>query len=217
RASDINVNVTNKPVDHSLLLSVSDVGGGPANSVIMNVTSNNAVYFDTFNAVTAEIAANAPSIDVSEGSITNYAVFNMPLYSTRFDTLSRNFHPGYDVNAHTIDGNFIFNGLTSSVDVGAYIIDRNPFLEWTGDVPADVVSTSNEVMQEQPAGNTPIAQDPKKINVWASTEDLAKNLYSGVTLVSVSGDWFNAITSIETQAKLQNPENIKEIEINENN
>ena len=212
RASDINVDVTNKPVDHSLLLSVSDIGGGPSNSVMMNVASNNAVYFDTFNAVIAEITADAPSLQVPQGHITNYAVFNMPFYNTRFDTLSRDAHPGYDVNAYTIDGNFTLDALTSSVDVGSYIINRNPLLEWTGDVPADVVSASNEVMQVQPAGNTPVAQDPKKINVWGSTASLAKNLYSGVTLVTVSGDWFNAITPVETQAESQNSENIEEIE-----
>jgi filamentous hemagglutinin family protein len=151
-ASNINVDISTTPLSNPLTLLVSDIGGGPAANVLMNLASSSQITFDKFNVDIAEITADTPSLQVPNGKVTNYAVFNMPLYSTRVDTLRRLPTLGHDVNAFTLDGNFSINSLMTSVDVDAFILLKNPNLQVAGSPTSVVVNTTELVMQDPRLG-----------------------------------------------------------------
>ncbi len=208
RSADINVEVSSRPLDNPLLLSVSDIGGGPSNNVEMKVNSNSSVTFDTFNVGVAHVTADTPSLQVPNGEITNYAVFNMPLYNTRFDTLNQDDHPGYDVNAYTLSGDFSLNALADSVTVGAFVLQQNPDLEWIGKKPENVEDKVQTILQPTQAGTGSETNNPQGINMQSSGYSMFQKPYIDGSLVDVSLNWFSPKSS-STQ---QDSEDKKEIE-----
>jgi filamentous hemagglutinin family protein len=202
-SADINANVATVPLSNPLFLAVSDIGGGPSANVAMDVSSDTSVTFTTFNAGIAEITANTPSLQVPSGNITNYAVFNMPAYSTRIDTLSRAAHPGYDVNAFTLDGIFKLNALPDSVALDAFILANNPKLQVAGDPPGNVVNTVASVLQTQKSSRMSAIDGDRE-------QELASLFGPGATagngragLVTVSVDWLGQLSTLDERKKEQ--------------
>ncbi|MDO9281267.1 MAG: leukotoxin LktA family filamentous adhesin [Methylotenera sp.] len=193
RSANINADISTIPVSNPLSLSVSDIGGGPVANVVMNVASDSQVTFDMLNVEVAEITADTPSLQVPNGNITNYAVFNMPSYSTRVDTLSRSAHPGYDVNAFTLDGGFSLNALVNSVSLDAFILLKNPNLQVAGNPPGFVENTVEEVLQTQQLGvygNNPLQIEIGRFGLDAPRED------DDGTLVKISPDWLDTTSQL---------------------
>jgi hypothetical protein len=143
----IYADISASPAGNPLTLSVSDVGGGPATSVVMNVASSTQVLFDTFNVVVADITATTPSLLVPDGHITDHAVFNLPGYSTRIDTLSREPHSGFDVTAFTLDGSFSLDGAVDSLSLDSFILSQNANLRVAGDPPGNATTVTQNLLQ----------------------------------------------------------------------
>ncbi|MDP2102146.1 MAG: leukotoxin LktA family filamentous adhesin [Methylotenera sp.] len=197
QSANINANISTTPLANSLSLSVSDIGGGPSANVVMNVASTSQITFDTFNVGIAEIKANTPSLQLPNGNITNNAVFNMPNYSTRLDTLSRVAHPGYDVNAFTIGGGFGLNALANSVSVNAFILLKNPDLQVAGNPPRFVENTVQEDLQIQQTGvygNNPLQINIGRFRLDTPSED------DDDTLIKVSPDWLDITSQLVPDA-----------------
>ena len=212
RAADINVEVSSTPLNNPLSLSVSDIGGGPSNNVEMKVNSNRSVTFDTFNVGVAHVTADTPSLQVPNGEITNYAVFNMPLYNTRFDTLNQDDHPGYDVNAYTLSGDFSLNSLANSVTVGAFVLQQNPDLEWIVKKPENVEDKVQTILQPTQEGSDSDTNNPKGINMQASGQSMFQKPYIDGSLVDVSLNWFTSESPVINTEIQQDSEDKKEIE-----
>lgn len=192
RSANIHADISTTPLSNPLSLSVSDIGGGAAANVVMKVASDSQVTFDTFNVGIAEINAKTPSLQVPNGNITNYAVFNMPNFSTRVDTLSRLAHSGYDVNAFTLNGGFSLNALVNSVSVDAFILLKNPNLQVAGNPPRFVENTVEEVLQTQQLGvhsNNPLQIEIGRFGLDAPREDDG-------ALVKVSPDWLDTTSQL---------------------
>ena len=190
-SANINVDVSTTPLSNLLSLSVSDIAGRPAANVVMNVNSNSQVTFDTFNVGIADITANTPNLQVPNGNITNYAVFNMPSYSTRVDTLSRSAHPGYDVNAFTLDGGFSLNALVNSVSLDAFILLKNPNLQVAGNPPGFVENKVEEVLKTREFGvhgNNPLQIEYFGLASSCEADD--------GTLVKVSPAWLGTTSQL---------------------
>lgn len=189
-SSDINVDISTTPLVNPLSLTVSDIGGGPAANVVMHVAADSEVSFDTFNVGVAEVTAETPSLQLPNGNITNYAVFNMPHYSTRIDALSRAKHPGYDVNAFTLNGGFSLNALSNSVAIDVFILIKNPNLQVMGN-PADYVeNTVEESLQPQQLGtyrNGALHFDIGSFGIAAPSDD---------GLVNISSDWIGPTSQL---------------------
>lgn len=197
QSANINANISTTPLANSLSLSVSDIGGGPSANVVMNVASTSQITFDTFNVGIAEIKANTPNLQLPNGNITNNAVFNMPNYSTRLDTLSRVAHPGYDVNAFTIGGGFGLNALANSVSVNAFILLKNPDLQVAGNPPRFVEKTVQEDLQIQQTGvygNNPLQINIGRFRLDTPSED------DDDTLIKVSPDWLDITSQLVPDA-----------------
>jgi filamentous hemagglutinin family protein len=143
----IYADVSTSPGGNPLTLSVSDIGGGPATSVVMNVASSTQVLFETFNVAVADITAATPSLRVPDGRITDHAVFNLPGYSTRIDTLSREPHPGFDVTAFTLDGSFSLDGAVDSLSLDSFILSQNDNLRVAGDPPGNATTVTQNLLQ----------------------------------------------------------------------
>ena len=204
RSTNINADISTTPLANPLSLSVSDIGGGPATNVVMNVASDSQVTFDMFNVDVAEINANTPSLQVPNGNITNYAVFNMPSYSTRVDTLSRSAHPGYDVNAFTLNGGFSLNALANSVSLDAFILLKNPNLQVAGNPPGFVENTVEEILQIQQLGI--YVNNPLQINIGNFGLVAPKDNSDG-SLVKVSPNWLEKSSQLEPETS-ENKEEI---------
>jgi hypothetical protein len=143
----IFADISASPAGNPLTLSVSDIGGGPASSVVMNVSSSTQVTFDTFNAAVADITAATPRLLVPDGRITDHAVFSLPGYSTRIDTLSREPHSGFDVTAFTLDGSFTLDGTVDSISLDSFILSQNANLRVAGDPPGNATTVTQNLLQ----------------------------------------------------------------------
>ncbi|MDI1360655.1 leukotoxin LktA family filamentous adhesin [Methylotenera sp.] len=190
-SSNINADISTTPLANPLSLTVSDIGGGPAANVVMHVASDKQVSFETFNVGTAEVTAETPSLQLPNGNITNYAVFNMPHYATRIDTLSRAQHLGYDVNAFTLNGSFSLNALENSVAIDSFILIKNPNLQVMGNPTDYVENTVEESLQLQQIGrngNNPLQFEIGSFGLAAPDDD--------DVLVNVTTDWIGPTSQL---------------------
>ena len=190
-SSNINADISTTPLANPLVLTVSDSGGGAAANVVMHVASDKQVSFETFNVGIAEITAETPSLQLPNGNITNYAVFNMPHYATRIDTLSRTQHLGYDVNAFTLNGVFSLNALENSVAIDAFILIKNPNLQVMGNPTDYVENTVEESLQLQQIGrngNNPLQFEIGSFGLAAPDDD--------DVLVNVTTDWIGPTSQL---------------------
>jgi hypothetical protein len=192
-SAEINAMVSTMPLANPLSLSVSDMGGGPSGRVVMGVSSDTRVTFDTFNVGIAEITANTPSLQVPNGNITNYAVFNMPAYSTRIDTLSRAANPGYDVNGFTLGGDFSLNALSNSVALDAFILMRNPDLQVAGNPPGNVADAVGFALQTQKSTGNAETEDRER-DILSGFSNGSDGQNSGQTLVRVGANWMGDLS-----------------------
>jgi hypothetical protein len=201
---NINTDISTTPLSNPLKLSVSNIGGGLAANVVMSVSSNSQVTFETFNVGIADITANTPNLQVPNGNITNYAVFNMPSYSTRVDTLNRSAHPGYDVNAFTLNGGFSLNALVNSVSLDAFILLKNPNLQVAGNPPGFVENTVEEILQIQQLDF--YSSNPLQINIGNFGLVAPKDNSDG-SLVKVSPNWLEKSSQLAPETS-ENKEEI---------
>ncbi|WP_210546939.1 leukotoxin LktA family filamentous adhesin [Rhodoferax sp. PAMC 29310] len=192
-ASTIIANVATTPLEGPLTLSVANVGGGPGANIVMDGSSDASVTFAVFNAGIAEITAHTPSLQVPTGNITNYAVFNMPAYSTRIDTLSRAANPGYDVNGFTLGGDFSLNALSNSVALDAFILMRNPDLQVAGNPPGNVADAVGFALQTQKSAGNAEGEDREK-DILSGFSNGSDGQNSGQTLVRVGANWMGDLS-----------------------
>ena len=181
----IDAEVSASPGGNPLTLSVSDIGGGPASSAVMSVSSSTQVLFDTFNVVVADITATTPSLLVPDGHITDHAVFNLPGYSTRIDTLSRTPHSGFDVNAFTLDGSFLLNGAVDSLTLDSFILSQSANLRVAGDPSGNATTVTQNLLQSMASFNDPVSG-------WSlswSGVFMPQSDGGGSGLVSIDPDW----------------------------
>ena len=190
-SKEINVEVASTPLANPLSLYVSDIGGGPAENVVMDVSSDKSVTFATFTVGSAEITAHTPSLQLPDGMTTNYAAFYMPGYSTRIDTLNRIAHPGYDVNAYTLDGKFSLDALHHSVTVGGYILMNDPTLQVAGLPTEATVDNIERVMHTQHVGNKDEVGGSTGVGTVVSGSDGVNDpaKVDATPLVNVNKEW----------------------------
>jgi hypothetical protein len=145
------------------------------------------VVFETFNVAVADITASTPSLQVPDGLITDHAVFHMPAYSTRIDTLSRAPHAGFDVNAFTLDGLFTLDAAPYSVVLDTFILGQNPHLPVTGNPSGNSAATTLDLLQTTTAMNEATSQ-----RVFTLSTRMGFYLPQGgaTSLVSIDPNWF---------------------------
>jgi len=186
-SSSINAYISTTPLANRLVLAVSDIGGGPAANVEMNVNSESQVTFDVFNVDVAKINANTPTLKIPEGNVVNYAEFILPAYSTRIDALNRTANPGYDVNAYTLDGVFSLDAFVDSVSLDAFILLQNPNLQVAGNPTGNAEDTIVNALN-----TLAVATDLDPSEILTSGFGVGKlNKDSREMLVDVNVDWFN--------------------------
>jgi hypothetical protein len=191
-SSSINADISTTPLANPLVLAVSDISGGPAANVEMNVNSESQVTFDVFNVDVAKINANTPTLKVPEGNVANYAEFVLPAYSIRIDALNRTANPGYDVNAYTLDGRFSLDALVDSVSLDAFILIQNPNLQVAGNPTGNAEDTVNNALNTSRATKY---LEPSAI-LTGDFEMGKLNNGSRATLVDVNVDWSNTTSQL---------------------
>jgi hypothetical protein len=134
----INADMVPLTPGHTAELIVTGLGGTMAQEVDLAIQGAGDVVLHTFVAGNAHVETDSPDLQVEEGNVGDWAVFNTPYFSARIDHQDRNASSGPDVRAFTLDGDFDLHLTPDIAWIGAYIINQDPRRIVIGNTPGYV-------------------------------------------------------------------------------